>query len=144
MKLNLHEQQNFTASLEVPQLGSFEVEMKPLKKSEEIKLAEKYRQGRAILHGVNGTMKEGMDLSLPQTDSFALNLERAKRTWVRWNIEDQELNPANLTALFEHYYDLLVLPLLEQFDSLQAGEAQTQADSTEELKKTSEPSLAGT
>jgi len=144
MKLNLNQQPNFTAKVSVPELGDFEVELCPLKKSEEIKLAEKHRQGRAMLHGVKGTMQEGMNLSLPQTDSFALNLERAKRTWVKWNLEDQELSHQNLTNLFEHYYDQLALPILEQYDAQVSGEASKQATEALELKKTSEPTPTGT
>jgi len=139
LKLNLNKQPNFTAKVQLADLGEFEVEMRPLKKSEEIKLAEKYRQGRTMLHGVKGNMKEGVNLSLPQTDSFALNLERAKRTWIRWNLEEQELNDDNLTRLFEHYYDLLALPILEQLDSALSGEAHENQKTEEDLKKTSKP-----
>ncbi|MDT8445784.1 MAG: hypothetical protein RRB13_02665 [bacterium] len=135
MKLNPNQRKRYEVVLELGE-ERFEVSIEPLPKSADLKLVSQHTKGRTMIHGKGKGQKESsFDMSLPETDQFTINLERAKRTWKRWNLESDEgsveLNEANLTALFENYYDALVLPVFNRLDELIEGEASAQEASGE-------------
>lgn len=105
-------------------VGDLEVDIQPLNKREDVKLVESFTKGNVrVLQGSSKRgfrKKEKDELLLPDVDHIGLNLERAKKTWKNWNLEDFECNEENIELMFENYYDDLVVPVLDKFDELVA------------------------
>jgi len=102
--------------------GKLEISIQPLNKREDVKLVEKFTKGR--LRILQGEKKKGFrkkekdELLLPDTDYIELNLERAKKTWQSWNLEDFECNAESITLMFENHYDDIVVPIIDKLDEM--------------------------
>ncbi len=104
-----------------------EVTIKPLDKREDQKLVDKHTKGKISV--LQERPKKGFrrkeggkdEVTLPDTNYLELNIERATKTWIRWNITDNNdvpvpCNKENIEAFFSRYYDMFALRILERYD----------------------------
>lgn len=121
--------------------NGFEVTIKPLSKSEDLKLEKEFSEGRIAM--VKGKKRKDQDKILfPETDYFKLNLARAIKTWISWNLNDSdtgqdvELTKENIIVLFENFYDELALPIINKLDETTQAYTKEELEALEDEKKT--------
>lgn len=138
LKLNIKERPEINVSVKI-QNESVNVVIQPLSKKEDVEL-ETLHAGGNVRVKTGKKFRKNPEIELPQREYFSLNLARAKKTWKKWDIADENgktmpCSEKNIELLFNNHYDLVVSPILERYDELLERQEADEKEEKEELEK---------
>jgi len=135
MLIDLHKTKRFKV-----EYNGLRVYVEPLDKLEDDLLEQKYTEGKLEIHRApqkKGFRKTGDDkLILPDVKRYELNLEKAQRTWVKWEGTSKDkkkqmvdkdnkpipCTPENIELMFKNHYNSFIDPILDKIALMDADE----------------------